>query len=314
MSAFIVSADGLDPNAFAQLSKIEGFDVHPSSKVSQEELKGLLPKVTGLIIRSSTNITQELISQAPNLKYIIRAGEGTDNIDKKQCQEKGIKVSNTPGANGNSAAEHAIALIMTLLRKTAWAHSSMEKGAWDKALYAGNELTGKTVGIIGFGKIGQILAKRISGFEPKVLYYDPFVKTPPFEFSKSATLQEIFSKADVITVHTPLMDATRNLIHKDLFKLMKQDAIFVNAARGGIVNEDDLAQALEKGLLKAAALDVFAEEPLPADSKLRSLSNLILTPHLGASTAEAAIRVGDMAVNQMSEYLNHNNLLNEVRS
>ena len=153
----IVISDGFNATLFDELKKVPEFNVADKAKMSQEELKELLPTVEGLVVRSATKPNKELIDAAPSLKYIIRAGEGTDNIDKAYCQEKGIKVSNTPGANNNSAAEHAIALMMTVLRKTAWAHQSMQSGKWDKAAYMGNELTNKTVGIVGFGRIVLVL-------------------------------------------------------------------------------------------------------------------------------------------------------------
>ena len=173
-------------------------------------------KINGLVIRSATTADQELINHLPNLKYIIRAGEGTDNIDKKYCADKGIKVSNTPGANANSAAEHAISLMMTVLRKTHQAHASMSSGKWEKNLFAGNELWKKTVGFVGFGRIGKIVAKRISGFEPKVLFYDPFIETDLEPNYQKATLEEVFEQSDIITVHTPLNEHTKGIVDETL--------------------------------------------------------------------------------------------------
>ena len=172
---YIVISDGFNEKIFKELNQEADFEVHPEKKLSRENLISLGEKVNGLVVRSATIVDQELINHLPNLKYVIRAGEGTDNIDKKYCNDKGIKVSNTPGANSNSAAEHAVALMMTLLRKTHHAHASMSSGKWEKSLFAGNELWKKTVGFVGFGRIGKIVAKRISGFEPNVLFYDPFI-------------------------------------------------------------------------------------------------------------------------------------------
>ncbi|MBL6989025.1 MAG: hydroxyacid dehydrogenase [Bacteriovoracaceae bacterium] len=313
MKPFIVVSDGMDKNLFATLCNMDELEVHPSPKITQDELKQLLPKVSGLVIRSATKVTSDYLEMAPNLKYVIRAGEGTDNIDKVACAQKGVKVSNTPGANSNSAAEHAIALMMTVLRKTAWANESMSNGKWEKSKLSGNELANKKVGIIGFGRIGQIVAKRIAGFEPQVLFYDPIIKTSDISYAQKVdTLKEIFSECDIISLHLPLIEATTNLITMDLLGQMKSDAILINAARGKIVNEDDLYQILSEGKIKGAGFDVFATEPLEESSKLRTLPNLVLTPHLGASTAEAQVRVGEMAVNQLVEYFVKNNLLNEV--
>ena len=165
---------------------------------------GLLPKVEGLVIRSATKVTAEVLEHAPNLKYVIRAGAGTDNIDKVSCGLKGVKVSNTPGANTNAAAEHAIALMFTLLRKTAEAHHSMKKGLWEKSKFSGLELTGKKIGILGMGRIGQTLAKRLSGFEPHISFYDPFkVEVSDPKIKQVETMEEIFQTSDIITMHLP---------------------------------------------------------------------------------------------------------------
>lgn len=315
MSSMIVVADGFDKSLFTELCTEKEFNVHPKEKITQEELKDLLPNIEGLVIRSATTVTPDLLEAAPKLKYVIRAGEGTDNIDKKSCEQKGVKVSNTPGANNNSAAEHAIALIFTLLRKTAWAHGSMINGKWEKPKFTGMELSNKTVGIIGFGRIGQIVAKRLSGFEPKVKFYDPFLEKSEIPYAEKAMdLKEIFETCDIITIHVPLMEKTRNFITKEHLSVMKSSALLVNASRGGIVNEEDLLEVLQGNKIKGAAFDVFATEPLEEDSPLRKLDNLILTPHLGASTEEAQKRVGEMVINQLNEFFINKNLLNEVKA
>ena len=315
MKPFILVCDGMDKGVFNELCQIDSFDVHPKAKNTQEEIKELLPKANALIIRSATKVTKELLELAPNLKYVIRAGEGTDNIDKVACGEKGVKVSNTPGANNNSAAEHAIALMMTTLRNTATAHKKMTEGGWDKSLYTGLELANKKVGIVGFGRIGQIVAKRIAGFEPQVLFFDPFLEKSDIPYAtKAANLEEVFKTCDIVTLHTPLMDATRNMVNADLLNLMQPNSILINASRGGIVDEEALFDLLSNKKIRGAGFDVFATEPLEENSKLRSLDNLVTTPHLGASTEEAQLRVGQMAVNQISEFFNNNNLLNEVKA
>jgi D-3-phosphoglycerate dehydrogenase len=312
---FILVCDGMDASIFSQLQAVQGLEVHSKAKCSQDEIKELLPKVSGMIIRSATKPNKELIDAAPNLKYIIRAGEGTDNIDKVYCAEKNVKVSNTPGANNNSAAEHALALMMTVLRKTSWADSSMKDGKWNKAAFTGNEVTNKTIGIMGFGRIGQLLCKRLQGFEPNVIFFDPFLKDSPFDYAKKVdTLEELFSKSDIISIHTPLLDATRGSVSTKLLGLMQEHAIIVNAARGGIVDEEALYEVLKAGKIKGAGCDVFAAEPLNDESKLRNLENIVLTPHLGGSTEEAQFRVGEMALHQMKEFFVNDNLLNEVKA
>ena len=311
---FIVISDGFNEILFNQLKDHPELNIHPKPKLTQEELKVLLPEINGLVIRSATTVDDQLLEQSPTLKYVIRAGEGTDNINKKLCQQRDIKVSNTPGANSNSAAEHAVALMMTVLRKTAWAHSSMNSGNWEKSKFIGNELTNKTVGFVGFGRIGQIVAKRISGFDPKIVFYDPFIQEEKIgECEKVNNLEDIFKQSDIITVHTPLLPETKNIINISLLQLMKPSAILINAARGGIVNEEDLHTILSNKNIRGAGLDVFSTEPLEKDSPLRSLDNVVLTPHLGASTEEAQIRVGQMVINQLEELFLKNNLLNEVR-
>lgn len=313
MKPFIVVPDGLDKELFAQLKTDANYEVYPESKVSRDQLKSMANKVNGMIIRSATTVDKELIDLMPNLKLVIRAGEGTDNIDKKYCNEKGIKAANTPGANNNSAAEHAIALMFTLLRKTNLADVSMKKGEWEKNAFVGNEMSNKTIGVVGFGRIGQIVAKRLSGFEPKILFYDPIIEKSDIPNSKKvANLEELFSQSDIISVHVPLIEQTKNLIDKKLMSLMKPTAILVNAARGKIVNENDLYEILKEKKILGAGFDVFAEEPLK-ESKLRELNNIVLTPHLGASTAEAQERVGIMAVHQLKEFFVNHNLLNEVK-
>ena len=314
MKPFIVVPDGFDKTLFEELKKNSNLDVHPTSKVSQDELKELLPRVDGLIIRSATTVNAELLALAPKLKIVIRAGEGTDNIDKTLCAEKGVKVANTPGANNNSAAEQAVALMMSCLRNTPFADKTMHEGKWEKNALTGLELWKKKVGIVGFGRIGQIVAKRISGFEPEIYFFDPITETCDIANSKKCLdLKQIFSECDIITIHTPLMPQTKGMINAELLGMMKKDAILINAARGGIVDEDALYTILKEKKIRAAGFDVFAVEPLPAGSKLTELSNLLMSPHVGASTEEAQFRVGEMAVHQMNEFFVNNNLLNEVK-
>ncbi len=315
MKPFIVVCDGMDPTVFSELQNIQDLEVHPQAKVTPEELSKLLPKASGLIIRSATQINRELLEKAPLLEYVIRAGEGTDNIDKSLCSQKEIKVSNTPGANNNSAAEHALALMLTVLRKTAWAHSTMTKGGWDKSQWVGNELSEKKIGIVGFGRIGQIVAKRLAGFEPHILFYDPFIEASDLPYvHKAQSLQELFGSCEIITLHIPLLEATRSLINRKLLESMPAHSILINASRGEIVDEEALYDVLSQHRIKAAGFDVFATEPLEKTSPLRKLPNLVMTPHLGASTEEAQLRVGQMAIHQIQEFFLNNKLINEVRA
>jgi D-3-phosphoglycerate dehydrogenase len=314
MKPFIVVSDGFDKSLFESLKKIAELEVHPESKLTPEGLDILLPKINGLIIRSATKVDVNLLEKAPNLKIVIRAGEGTDNIDKKSCALKGVKVANTPGANNNSAAEHAIALMFSVLRKTAASDASMKQGKWDKDAFTGLEVWKKKIGIVGFGRIGQIVATRLSGFEPDVLFYDPFVEKSPMSYAKKATLEDIFSQCDIISIHTPLMPETKNLINESLLNKMKKTAVLINAARGGIVDEAALVKVLSENKIKGAGVDVFATEPLPSENPFKNLSNVVLSPHVGASTEEAQFRVGEMAVHQIKEFFVNSTLLNEVKA
>lgn len=315
MKPNILVSDGFDKDLFKALTQMDEFDVFPEPKISADKLPELLQKAEALVIRSATTVTADLLKSAPNLKLVIRAGEGTDNIDKKACAASGVKVANTPGANNNSAAEHAIALMMSALRYTPQANAKMKSGGWDKNLYTGLELSNKKVGIVGFGRIGQIVAKRIAGFEPQVLFFDPHLEKSDIPYAKkAANLEEIFKTCDVVTLHTPLMPQTKGMVNKALLESMKKEAVLVNASRGGIVDEEALYDVLKNNKIRAAAFDVFAVEPLEENSKLRSLENLIMTPHLGASTEEAQVRVGEMVLHQLREFFLADNLLNEVRA
>ena len=183
---FIAVTDGMNSDIFSQFTREDKLTVHPHGPLSSDELEDILPQVNALIIRSKTHITEELLARAPMLRYIVRAGEGTDNIDKRACQHRGIKVSNTPGANNNSAAEHTVALMMSLLRHTACADADMRMGGWNKSQFVGGELWKKTVGIVGLGRIGTLVAQKLAGFEVEILYYDPYISgTPPSQGDKN---------------------------------------------------------------------------------------------------------------------------------
>ena len=312
---FIVVSDGMDGRVFSRLASIGDFDVHPEATVDGEALGALLPRVTGLVVRSKTKVSPEMLAKAPCLKYVIRAGEGTDNIDKAACAKRGIKVSNTPGSNSHAAAEHAIALMLTVLRHTAHAHRSVKEGRWEKGLFKGLELGGKSIGIVGFGKIGQLVAKKLLGFEPQVHYFDPFVEESPLPYARpAASLEDVFRICDIVTIHVPLMEATRGLVGDRLIGMMRSHAVLVNVARGGIVDEGALYRALSKKAIRGAGVDVYAAGALEQDSKLRELDNIVFTPHLGASTREAQERVGETAVHLLEEFFLKGNLLHEVRA
>lgn len=311
----IIVTDGFHAQLFSELQAIEKLEVYARPKVTAAELDALLSTANGLVIRSETKITPELLQQAPKLRYVIRAGEGTDNINIQKCNDLGVHVSNTPGANNNSAAEHAIALMMSVLRKTPAAHATMKEGKWEKTKFTGNELWKKKIGIVGFGRIGQIVAQRLAGFEVEVLFYDPFLEKSSIPYAtKAKDLETLFSSCDVVTLHTPYMKETAGLVNAHLLNLMRPDSILINASRGGIVDEKALYVLLKEEKIRGAGFDVFATEPLEESHELRSLNNLVMTPHLGASTEEAQYRVGEMVIHQLQEFFINDVLLNEVKA
>ncbi len=275
-----------------KILKESGMPVDVKPGLSEDELCEVIGDYDGVIIRSGTTITARVIDAGQRLKVIGRAGVGVDNVDVPAATAKGILVMNTPSANIISAAEHSLAMMMALARNIVWAHQSVHEGKWERKRFTGVELFGKTLGIVGVGRVGAEVAKRAGSFEMKLLGYDPYLPEDIAEKLgvKLCTLEEVLSNADVITVHAPLTPSTKNMIDRDEFAMMKSNALLVNVARGGIVNEDALVQALSEGTIAGAAFDVFEEEPL-SPCELLEMPNLITTPHLGASTVEAQEKV-----------------------
>ena len=287
----ILAADGIANEGIEQLKKI--FDVEVRDKISHDELLEIIPKFDALIVRSASKVTADVLDRGKNLKIIGRAGVGVDNIDVAAATERGIIVINSPDGNTIAATEHTFAMMLAVSRNIPQANQSMHAGKWDRKKFVGVELRNKTLAIIGLGKIGAGVAKRAQSFEMNVIAYDPFVSE---ERAKSlgvklVELDELFKVADFITVHMPLTNKTRDMISLAQMKLMKPTVRLINCARGGIINENDLVTALKENIIAGAAIDVFENEPLAEDSPLRSLPNIVLTPHLGASTVEAQIGV-----------------------
>ena len=310
---FIIVSDGMDKNIFSDLCAESAFDVHPESQVDGRQLEKLIPKTSAIIIRSKTEITANLLEKALYLKYIIRAGEGTDNIDKLACKQKGIAISNTPGANTHSAAEHAISLMFALLRHIPKAHESMAQGNWDKSLFVGQELACKKIGFVGFGRVGSLVAKKLIGFGPTILFFDPYVDKTPIENARAVdSLIDIFEQSDIISIHLPLVAKTKGIIQDKHIRSMKQTALLINTSRGEVIDEDALCQALVDHAFAGSGLDVFSEEPLASTSALRTLDNVVLTPHLGASTIEAQRRTAMMALDSLRAFFLDNNHINKV--
>jgi D-3-phosphoglycerate dehydrogenase len=268
------------------------FKVDIRNKPSQEELKELIKDYNGLLIRSEVKVTSDIIEVAGNLKFIGRAGTGVDNVDKEAATKKGIIVANVPGGNTISAAEHTIGLMLSLARHIPESYKSLKNRKWDRKNFVGTELFGKALGLIGLGRIGSEVAKRLNAFGMKVIAYDPFANQ---EAAKSNNIElksidEVFSQADYISIHSPLNDSTRGMINADAIKKMKDGVRIINCARGPIVNEKDLSDAIKSGKVAGAAIDVFAKEP-PEDWTIIDTDKVVVTPHLAASTDEAQVRI-----------------------
>ena len=315
MKPFIVVTDGMHEECFKTLLKAKEFVVHPEKKVSDKDFKRLLPKVSGMVLRSRTKITEDILEKSPQLKVVIRAGEGTDNIDKKACARFGVRVANTPGANNNAVAEHAIMVMLGLLRHLPASHQSMMEKRWDKHLYTGREISCKKIGILGLGKIGRLVADKLAGFRPKIFFFDPNVVESDSPSLKSvSSMEELFCTCDIITVHIPLTERTKGMIGRELIGRMLPHALLVNTSRGGIIDEKILGEFLSLKKIGGAALDVFENEPLESDSILNQLPNVILTPHIGGATVEAQEQTGRMAIDQLREFFSSGHLSNEVKN
>jgi D-3-phosphoglycerate dehydrogenase len=286
----ILVSDSLSNEGLDILKEHFTVDIHTG--LSEDELVDKIKQYDALVIRSGTQVTQKIIEAADNLKVIGRAGVGVDNVDVDAATKKGIIVTNAPEGNMISAAEHTIAMMMAMSRNIPQANASLKAREWKRNKFTGIEVKGKTLGIIGLGRIGSEVSKRSLGLEMNLIGYDPFISEKrAVELGiKLTTVNEIAKVADYITVHTPLIKETKNIIDEEQFALMKPSVKIINCARGGIINEEALAKALEGGKIGGAALDVFVEEP-PFNSPLLQFDNVIVTPHLGASTQEAQVNV-----------------------
>ena len=299
----VLISDNLSTRGVDILKKA-GLEVEFRSKTSVEEIEMMIGDYDALIIRSATKVTAGLLEKASKLKVIGRAGSGLDNVDIPAATKKGVVVMNTPGGNTVTTAEHTIGMIFASARMIPQAYSSMKAGKWEKKKFEGVELFDKTLGIIGLGAIGGVVANRCTALGMKVLAFDPFIST---EKAKQlgielADLETIYKRSDFITVHTPKTKETAGLINKDTIAKMKDGVRIINCARGGIVNEADLYEALKSGKVAGAAFDVFEKEP-PENHPLMTLDNFIATPHLGASTLEAQENVATAVAEQIVDYL-----------
>jgi len=263
----------------------KGFEIKEIETPSEARLIEIIPEYDVLIVRSATKVTKKVIENAKRLKIIGRAGVGLDNIDVKTAEERGIKVINSPESSSVSVAELTILFMLSALRRLPDAHNSVKEGKWEKKKFMGKELRGKKVGIIGLGRIGKEVAKRVKCFDAEVMGFDPHLDH--FEYgSLVGKLEDIFLRCDIVTIHTPLTEGTRNMINRSIFEKSKRGIILINCARGGIINENDLLWALDEEIVSIACLDVYEKEP-PDNTLLLNHPKVILTPHIGAQTVEA---------------------------
>ena len=308
----VLISDQMDPKA-EQIFRERGCDVDVITGKTPEEWKAIIGQYDGLAIRSSTKVTKEILDAAPRLKVIGRAGIGVDNVDIPAASVKGIVVMNTPFGNSITTAEHAIALMFALARQLPEADASTQAGKWEKNRFMGVEVTGKTLGLIGAGNIGSIVAARALGLKMKVVAYDPFLTSErAVEMGvEKADLDTLLAKADFITLHTPLTNETRNILSAEALAKTKKGVRIINCARGGLVDEAALKEGLDSGHIGGAALDVFVTEPAKT-SPLFGTPNFISTPHLGASTDEAQVNVAIQVAEQLSDYLVNGGVTNAL--
>lgn len=306
MSYFILIPDNLHDKGLEMLAAVDEFEIHAPGKMSREDTLAVIGRAHGMILRSGTTADAELLAKAPNLKVIVRAGVGVDNVDLDECTRRGIVVMNAPDGNTIATAEHAFGLMLALARHIPQADASMRAGQWDRKTFMGTQLYGKTLGIIGFGRVGRAMAQRAQAFGMTEVAYDPFVPEHlalHLGIPLVPSLDDIFARADIITLHAVVTDETREVINAANIAKMKDGVLLVNAARGSLINDADLAAALQSGKVAGAALDVYASEPPAADNPLLHLPNVICTPHLGASAFEAQEAVAVQAVDQLANYL-----------
>lgn len=299
----VLISDALSPAAIA-IFKERGVEVDQKVGLKPDELAAIIDQYDGLAIRSNTKVTKDLLAKAVRLKVIGRAGIGVDNVDVPAATAKGIVVMNTPFGNSITTAEHAIAMMFALARDLPQASASTHAGKWEKSKFMGVELTGKTLGVIGCGNIGSIVADRAVGLKMKVLAFDPYLSEERAARLgvERVELEVLLTRSDFITLHTPLIEQTRNIINADSIAKMKKGVRIINCARGGLVDEAALKAAIESGQVKGAALDVFAEEPAKSNP-LFGMEQIVCTPHLGASTTEAQENVALQVAEQMSDFL-----------
>ncbi len=306
----ILISDKYAAEGIEMLSSHEGFEVDVQISLTVEEIKNIIKDYDALLIRSATKPNKEILENAHKLKLIVRAGEGTDNIDKSFAAEKGIIVENTPGQNSHAVCELTIGLLFSLARHIPKANASTKKGKWEKKKLMGTELKGKTLGLIGSGKIGSDVGNTAIALGMKVICYE---KLQDIDFEK-ATFDELLMTSDFISIHVSLTDDTKNMIGEHELAKMKSTAYIINCARGGIIDEQAVASAVLNGKIAGAAFDCYTKEPPEADNPLLEIENIICIPHLGASSKEAQVNCATAAARQVIAYFDKNEILNRVQS
>jgi D-3-phosphoglycerate dehydrogenase len=301
--AKVLVCDPMDSAAMAALQGLPGVEVTEKTGMDEATLIATVPGYDAMVVRSATKVTAPVIDAMDTMKVIIRGGVGLDNIDQGAAATKGVKVRNTPAASSNSVAELALGMMFALARKIAQGDASMKRGEWNKKAFKGTEIMGKTLGLVGFGRIARCLAEKGLALGMKeVLACDPYVNETGMKGARITTLEEVLEKADYLSLHVPKTDETAGMISDAQFSVMKPTAFLINCARGGVVDEPALARALKEGKITGAAIDVYDSEPC-TDSPFHSMDNVILMPHVGAQAAEGQARVGMEVVDIVREEL-----------
>jgi D-3-phosphoglycerate dehydrogenase / 2-oxoglutarate reductase len=312
----ILVCDPVSPKGIELLKQRSEFKVSVlKERLAEAALLPMVADVDAMVVRSETKVTRKVVESAGRLKVVGRAGVGVDNVDVEAATQRGIVVMNTPSGNTISTAELSFSMLMALARKIPQAHMSMKAGEWNRKIFQGVELYGKTLGILGMGRIGSEVARRAIAFGMRVLAYDPFLalsRAKALQVDLVEVVDELYARADFITIHMPMTDETKGMVNAAAFAKMKKGVRVLNCARGGIIKEADLYDALKSGHVAGAALDVYETEPPPADFALRALPQLIMTPHLGASTEEAQENVGIEVAEAITDYLLHGTVRNAV--
>ncbi|MGZ3692692.1 MAG: hydroxyacid dehydrogenase [Bdellovibrionota bacterium] len=304
----LLITDGLSPEGVKMLEESGLFEVNFNKAVEKDALLKMIGDYDAIVIRSATKMSKDLIEAAKKMKVIMRAGAGVDNVDVPAATQKDMLVLNCPGVNNNAVAELTLGFLLGLMREIPRATSGMKQNLWEKKELVGNEASGRTIGLLGFGAIGNLVGKACNALGMNVIVFDPRGKElsakPEYSFVKSwpSTMEEIFEKADVVSLHMPLTDSTKNSIGAAQFSKMKKGSYFINASRGGIASEAALLEALNNGTIAGAALDVFEKEPVPADHPLVKHPKVICAPHIGAATKEAQHKVGLAAAKYLIEF------------